>query len=381
MASIQLNINKNKPSSSVDEDIQSLKRQHMSIDDLLIFATEHNCSDLYIKVFDYPYISRFGKIIKVPCKVIDKDTWATFYNKYILNELNAGYVRQKLLDTSVAIRVPETSPNYGIYPNNVYRYRVSFGFSEERNTATFRMIKPEKPTFDTINYNPICVEALKKAYSKPSGITIFTGPTGSGKSTTMAACINTFTQPGGILDNKVGLTMEDPIEQTFDSTNSVRIVQQELGKDFISFAMGIKASLRAHPNFILVGEARDKEVICAICEAAMTGHSTTATFHASSVSGTISRLLHHLDNDSNMSMDLILQLNLILSQKMIKQNDKYLVDTQFLLFTEDITNKLIEIIETPDASIAVEVDKLVHDSNLQAQQIVKDWDYKELHGR
>ncbi len=380
MASVQLKLNQdNKSQNNIDNDIKALYRQKMSIEDLLIFATEHNCSDLYIKVFDYPYISRFGKIIKVPCQIINKDIWATFYDKYILNELNAGYVRQKLLDTSVGIRVPETSPNYSKYPNNQYRYRVSFGFSEERNVATFRMIKPDQPTFNTINYNPICVEALKKAYNKPTGICFFTGPTGSGKSTTMAACINTFTQPNNILDNKVIITLEDPIENTFSSTDSVRIVQKELGKDFMSFNLGIKASLREHPNMVLVGEARDKEVICTVIESSRTGHQVTSTFHASDVAGTISRLLYHLDNDKNLSMDLILQLNIIMSQKMIKQNDKYLVDTQFMLFNDYITDKLIEITENPNSNLAVEINKLVNDPNLQKQQMVKDWDYKELH--
>ena len=376
---IQLKLNADNKNDAVDEDIQALKRQHMTIEDLLIFATEHNCSDLYIKVFDNPYISRFGKIRKVPCQPINKDIWATFYDKYILNELNAGYVRQKLLDTSVAIRVPETSPNYGKYPNNVYRYRVSFGFSEEKNTATFRMIKPDKPTFDTINYNKECIEAQKKAYSKPTGIIVYTGPTGSGKSTTMAACINTFTQPSGILDNKVILTLEDPIENIYDSTDSTRIAQQELGKDFVSFEMGIKSALRAHPNVLVCGEARDKEVICATVECSRTGHLTLATFHASDVAGTISRLLYHLDNDKNLSMDLLLQLNLILSQKMIKQNDKYLVDTQFVLFNDYITEKLIEVVENPDANVAVEVNKLIKDQSLQEQHFVKDWEYKHLH--
>lgn len=381
MAAIRLNVNNPKKEVDIDSDIQALKKKVMTIEDLLIFATEHNCSDLYLKVFDYPYVSRFGKIIKVPCQIINKDIWATFYDKYILNELNAGYVRQKLLDTSVGIRVPETSPNYGKYPNNQYRYRVSFGFSEERNVATFRMIKPDQPTFDTINYNPLCVNALKIAYSKPSGICYETGPTGSGKSTTMAACINTFTQKGNILDNKVIITLEDPIENNFSSTDSVRIAQKELGKDFISFDMGIKASLREHPNMIIVGECRDKEVICSAIEAARTGHIVSTTFHASDVAGTVSRLLYHLDNDKNLTMDLLLQLNIILSQKMLKQDNKYLVDTQFMLFDDYITDRLIEIVETPETNLSVEINKLITDPNLKQAGLVKDWDYKELHGR
>ena len=360
-------------------DILALNKKSMSIEDLLIFTTEHNCSDLYIKTFECPYISRFGRIVRVPCAPISKDTWSIFYDKYILNELNAGYVRQKLLDTSVAVRVPETSANYGKYPNNVYRYRVSFGFSEEKNVATFRMIKPDQPTFDTINYNEKCVEALRKAYKKSSGICYETGPTGSGKSTTMAACINTFTQPGEILDNKVFITLEDPIENIFSSTDSVKISQKELGKDFLTFGMGIKAALREHPNIIIVGECRDKEVICAAIEAARTGHVTCTTFHASDVAGTINRLLYHLDNDKNLSLDLILQLNIILSQKMLKSNGKYLVDTQFLLFEDEITARLVELLDDPDANLSKEINKMIQDPELQAKGLVKDWDYKELH--
>ena len=389
MASLKLNIksqeNNDKPSeiyqikNNDSSDILSLKGRY-SIAELLIFATEHNCSDLYIKIFEQPYIARFGKIIKVPCVATTKDDWYNFYKQYILNELNAQYVRQKLLDTSLEIRIPEDSPNRTIFAKHpFYRYRASFGFSDGANTGTFRMIKPEQPTFDTINYNKQCIEALRQSYAKPSGINYFTGPTGSGKSTTMAACINTFTKPNDILDNTVFITLEDPIENTFDSTDSVKISQKELGKDFISFAMGIKASLREHPTHIIVGECRDKEVICAAIEASRTGHQTITTFHAADVPGTINRLLYHLDNDKNLSLDLILQLNIILSQKMLKQDGQYLVDTQYLLFTDQITKILVDVLDNPNANIATEVKKLIENPAFQQAGVVKDWSYKHLH--
>lgn len=361
----------------IKEELKELTRKDLSIEELLIFATEHNCSDLYIKVNEQPYISIFGKIHKVPCKAINKDDWAIFYNSYILNELNAGYVRSKLLDTSVGIRVPEESDNYGKYPNNQYRYRVSFGFSEEQNIATFRMIKPEKPTFENINYNSKCREALEKAFAKKTGITIFTGPTGSGKSTTMAACLNTFTKPDGILDNKVIITLEDPIENVFECTDSVKFNQKELGKDFESFGMGIKAALREHPNCIIVGECRDKEVICAAIESARTGHGVYTTFHADDVGGTVSRMCYHLDNDKNLSFDLIMQLNLILSQRMLKRDDRYVVDTQYLLLTTEVTKHLIEIIENPNLNVANEVKNLVQTKALQEEGLSKDWDFPD----
>ena len=360
-----------------DADIQAFTGPR-TVEEILVFATEHKCSDVYLKVDDTPYISRFGKIYKVPCKAIDKLLWGDFYETYISNELQTEYIQNRLLDTSVAIRVPDDSPNAEKLIH--YRYRVSFGFSEEKPIATFRMIKPEQPTFETINYNPKCVEALRWAYSQPSGICYETGPTGSGKSTTMAACINTFTKPGEILDNKVIITLEDPIENLFSSTANVRILQKELGKDFRTFALGIKASLREHPNMIIVGECRDKEVICAAIEAARTGHITSTTFHAADVAGTMNRLLYHLDNDKNLALDLILQLNIVLSQKMLKQDGKYLVDTQYMLFTPQIRDILSRVVDNlDDNNIGAEINRLILDPNLQAQGVVKDWDYKELH--
>ena len=370
-----------RPTSQANlDDIDELAHKRHSIEELLIFATVHDCSDLYIKVSEPPYLSRFGKIRRVNCPPISRDAWSIFYSEYILNELNADYVRQKLLDTSVAINIPaEYIDQYKDVVGGQFRYRVSFGFSEEQNVATFRMIKPEKRTFENINYNPQCVNALRMAYAKPSGICYFTGPTGSGKSTTMAACINTFTRPGELLDNKVFITLEDPIENLFECTDSVKISQKELGKDFISFAMGIKASLREHPNQIIVGECRDKEVICAAIEAARTGHVTTTTFHAADVAGTINRLLYHLDNDKNLCLDLILQLNIILSQKMLKQDGRYLVDTQYLVFDDQITKILVELLDNPNANLAKEINKIIVDPYFTQQGLVKDWSYKHLH--
>ena len=185
---------------------------------------------------------------------------------------------------------------------------------------------------------------------------------------------NTFTQKNDILDNKVLITLEDPIENIFYSTDSVKINQKELGKDFTSFGLGIKAALREHPNIIIVGECRDKEVICTAIEAGRTGHLVSTSFHASDVGGTVSRLLYHLDNDKNLSFDLIKQLNIIMSQRMIKQDDRYLVDTQYLLFDEAIRDHLIKLIETPN--VAYEVEKLVKNPELIKAGMSKDWQYQ-----
>jgi len=351
-----------------------LKRT-ISIEDCLIWCTEHDCSDLYIKVGERPYISRYGKIQQLPCTPISKDAWSTFYGLHVLNELNAVYVRQKLLDISVEVHIPDSSPNYGKYDTFYYRYRASFGFSNGQYIATFRMIRPTKPTFSTINYPKSCEAALREAYTRKSGIGFFTGPTGSGKSTSLAACINTFTEPGEILDNRVIITLEDPIENDFTGSSSVNIVQKELDKDFKSFGLGIKAALREHPNMIVVGECRDKEVICATVEAARTGHLVSTSFHASDVAGTISRLLYHLDNDKNLAYDLLINLNIIVSQRLVQNDNAYIVDVQYLLFTNEITRYIIKLLNE-DKDISTEIDKLFTQEELLERGIAKDWSYK-----
>ena len=198
---------------------------------------------------------------------------------------------------------------------------------------------------------------------------------GSGKTTTLVACMNDFTQPGKILDNKAIITLEEPIEYTFKSTQAVKFTQKEMGRDFISYENGIKQALREHPNMINVGECRDKEVIGAAIEAARTGHLVATSFHAGDCGGTLSRLSYHLNNDINLIYDLILNLNIIMSQKLIPRDDKYEVDTQYVLFEDLITERILEAFSN-NKNITVEVNKLFKDEYLVQNNLVKDWTYK-----
>lgn len=378
---LKLNINKGieTPEAIINSDIHDyFYKQTRSIEECLVWCTEHSCSDLYIKVFERPYISRYGKIMMLPCTEITKDAWSKFYDIHVLNELNAKYVRQKFLDVSVLIRIPDNSPNFGIFDSNYYRYRASFAFSDERNIATFRMIRPNKPTFDTINYPKQCEQALHKALQISSGITYCTGPTGSGKSTTMAACINTFTEKDDILDNNVIITLEDPVENEFLSTTSVKIIQKELDKDFKDFALGIKNALREHPTTVIIGECRDKETIVAAISASRTGHRVMTTIHSTDVPGTVARLLYYLDNDKNLSYDLIINLNLIMSQKLIKSDDGYLVDTQYMFLNDEVTKILLNAVDNEE-NISVIIQNIIKDAYFLESKVVKDWDYADKH--
>lgn len=355
-----------------DELKRTFNKRSASIEELLIFATQHDCSDLYIKVTEQPFLSRYGNIYRVPCTPTSKDIWSKFAELYVSNERNDTYVHNKQLDLSVEIYIPEEKMLADMVSK--YRYRCALGFSETKNIATFRMIKPKLITFDTINYPKQCAEMLEKSLKEKSGIIIFSAKTGSGKSSTMAACINTFSQKGRILDNTVWVTMEDPVEYSFHCTESFKITQKEMGEDFRNFADGIKLSLREHPNCILVGEIRDRESISSTIEASRTGHLTMTTFHADDVAGTLRRLLYHLDNSPDLTYDLIANMRCIVSQHLIPQSDKYLVDVEYLYFSPTIKRTILHgLRDGRDVNSIIE--EIMQDETFIAKKEVKNWEF------
>lgn len=723
---------------------KEFNKRTVSIEELLIFATQHDCSDLYIKVTEYPYLSRYGNVYRVPCTPTSKDVWSTFADLYVSNERNDGYVHNKQLDLSVEVYVPEDKLDKDY--NSKYRYRCALGFSEEKNVATFRMIKPKKITFDNITYPTDCKDMLHKALKNKDGIIIFSAPTGSGKavldntlipvaddkhyvqikdlkvgdlvynrlgnpvkvlgiypqgkkdvyrvhftdgryldcckdhlfsyytqdqktkyahdkyntppkfnvstveellnrgignicgnrlslkywipnnqpiereeqdyylnpyvlgvligdgclterqltissndsfivekvssllnvknivkrssihtyswyyekrnklvstadvlseipeldnmhsyekfipdiykygsieqrykllqglfdtdgtvdkhrarvsfsttskhlvddiqevlwslgisstveidnrlsghhkhigytiyvrtsfqikknlftlprklnriidyeeyhkdtnkkvrtydfigiqsiekldkqedmtcicvddtehlyqvsnqyivthnSSTMAACINTFSQKGDVLDNTVWSTLEDPIEYRFESTDSFKITQKEMGEDFREFADGIKVALREHPNCILVGEIRDKYSISSAIEASRTGHLTMTTFHADDVAGTLRRLLYHLDNSSDLTYDLIANMRCIVSQHLIPQADRYLVDVEYLYFSPTIKRTILNGLKNGDNINSI-IDDIMSNKEFINSKEVRNWERQE----
>ena len=352
--------------------ISKFKDKLVFIPELLEFCSENNCSDLYIKVGDYPYINRYGRILRVPCLPINTKIWNEFANIAISSERNAEYVRGKMLDFAFTIPIPEDSEYYNRFDE--FRYRVSSGYSGNKNIATFRMITPELPSFSKLNFPDQIVEKLELSFRKRSGIIILAGPTGSGKTTTLAASINDFTKKGKPLDNSMIITLEDPCEYIYESTNSVKINQKELGVDFKSFGLGVKQSLREHPNMILCGEIRDKEVISTTIEAARTGHLVSTTLHSDSVAGTVSRLAYYLqDSGTDMMYDLIINLNFILAQRISAIGTRFLLDTQYMFFTDSITKHLLDMVDQ-NKNITRTINALFTDENLVKSGVVKDWD-------
>ncbi len=158
---------------------------------------------------------------------------------------------------------------------NAYFQRASIG-------AAFRLIPQEMPALDTLGLPSI----LRNFTSKPRGFVLVTGPTGSGKSTTLAAMIDVINEER----SEHILTIEDPIEFLHRHKSCI-VNQRELGADAQSFAMALKAALRQDPDVILVGEMRDLETISTALTAAETGHLVFATLHTQDTASTVDRIV------------------------------------------------------------------------------------------
>ena len=170
--------------------------------------------------------------------------------------------------------------SYGI--QGLSRFRVNIYKDRGNYAAAFRVIASKVPSFKELGLS----DTVRKIAEKPRGLVLVTGPTGSGKSTTLAAMINYINETR----SEHILTIEDPIEFIHPSKRSI-IHQRELGQDTRSFANALKSALREDPDIILVGEMRDLDTIRLALTAAETGHLVFGTLHTSSASQTIDRII------------------------------------------------------------------------------------------
>jgi twitching motility protein PilT len=229
----------------------------------------NNASDLHIEIGMPPIFRINGNIIMSESGIVSEDMVSEIVKK-ITNDHDYEILRKKgEVDFAFSI------PNLARYRANVFRTQGNLGCS-------FRIIPNDIPDFTELN---IPKEVLKLADNE-SGLVILTGPTGSGKSTTLAALIDYINKNY----SKHIITLEDPIEFVHSNKKSL-IRQREIGKDTISFASGLKASLREDPDVILIGEMRDTETTDIALKAAETGHLVFATMHTPGVVESIDRIL------------------------------------------------------------------------------------------
>lgn len=241
----------------------------MIIEDLLKEVIECGGSDLHISAGLPPVKRVDGKLIRMEYQPLTSEQVEQLLFPMMSNDQRRRLEQDWELDFS-----------YGI--KGMGRFRVNFYKDKGSYAAAFRSINSEAPTLENMGMPPIVTEIAKK----PRGLVLVTGPTGSGKSTTLAAMIDYINRTRA----EHILTIEDPIEFVHKSKLSV-IHQRELGMDTRSFANALKSALREDPDIILVGEMRDHETIALALTAAETGHLVFGTLHTSSASQTIDRII------------------------------------------------------------------------------------------
>ena len=241
----------------------------MIIEDLLKELVDKGGSDLHISNKLPPVARIDGKLTRLDHPVLSAEDVESLLFPMMSNEQRRHLEQEWELDFS-----------YGV--ENIGRFRVNFYKDKGCYAAAFRTIATTAPQLEELGMPPIVTTIAEK----PRGLVLVTGPTGSGKSITLAAMIDYInrTRPEHIL------TIEDPVE--FVHTSKVSIIhQRELGMDTRSFANALKSALREDPDIILVGEMRDHETIALALTAAETGHLVFGTLHTSSASQTIDRII------------------------------------------------------------------------------------------
>lgn len=241
----------------------------MLIEEFLEKVVDSKGSDLHISAGLPPIIRVDGKLERLNVPALSPDDVETLLFPMLSNEQRRKLEQEWELDFS-----------YGI--QGLSRFRVNFYKDKGNYAAAFRVITATVPSFESLGLP----EIVRKTAEKPRGLVLVTGPTGSGKSTTLASMIDYIntTRCEHIL------TIEDPIEFVHSSKKSV-VHQRELGQDTRSFANALKSALREDPDIILVGEMRDLETIALALTAAETGHLVFGTLHTSSASQTIDRII------------------------------------------------------------------------------------------
>jgi twitching motility protein PilT len=264
------------------------------------YNEEYQFSDIHLKE-DKPIMLRINGDMMIP----DEDIVSSMELKEFANDtLNEGQKDrlEEVRDVDLAIEIGPC------------RFRANFFYTADGLSAVLRKIETEIPSMAELKL-PYVMQSMAE---KPNGLVLVTGPTGSGKSTSLATIIDAInaTKKGHIL------TIEDPIEYIHHA-NNCSISQREVGRDAESFASALRASLREDPDVILVGEMRDLETIQLALTAAETGHLVFGTLHTSGAPNTINRIIDVFpaEQQGQVRAQLSQSLQMVVTQKLYKRSD------------------------------------------------------------
>jgi len=276
----------------------------VELNDILTYAVKNNATDIHIKIGRHP-------VFRINKHLVDATNFEKVKEQHIINFINtvvksenkkAELIKKGEIDISYSI------PGVSRFRVNIYKQRGTYAFA-------FRILKTKIPSFEELNLP----KKLADISLEKRGLVLVTGPTGTGKSTTLAAMIDYRNQHR----EDVIITIEDPIEYIFHDKKSY-IVQREIGLDSTTFATALRAALREDPDVIMVGEMRDVETVETALRAAETGHLVFSTLHTQDAKDTLNRIIDMfpLEAQNHIRIMLASTLKAIISQRLIPRVDR-----------------------------------------------------------
>jgi len=266
-------------------------------------AIERDASDIHLMPGLVPLVRVNGRLVHAPVGPLSTGDMELLLGQLVSPDAREKLRLEKNLDT--ALTVP-----WGAEGER--RFRTNFFHATGLVGACLRLIPPAIPSMEWAGFPANLAERLA---SIRDGLVIFTGPTGSGKSTSLAMLVDRINREGG---NRI-LTVEEPVEYRFSRCEDSLVTQREVGTDVLTFADGLKYGLRQDPDIILVGEVRDRETAQMALSAAETGHLVLTTLHTRDAKGAVSRYadLFPQDLQKDIRSQLALGLRVVVAQRLL----------------------------------------------------------------
>ena len=293
------------------------------IRELVTYAVEEGSSDIHLEE-DGPIVIRVNSDIRISSQFLGKAEMDKLLAEIIENEKIIEFNKTGDLDTSIGLE-------------GLSRIRINAYIANNKRCLTLRILPNDLPKWDSLGLP----EAFINLTKLHRGLVLCTGPTGSGKSTTLAAFINCILET----QNRHVITIEDPIEFEFKHSKKSIIHQREVKRDTKSFSSALRAALREDPDVIYIGEMRDLETIQLAITAAETGHLVLGTLHTSSAAKTVERIVDVFPGDQQDQARLQTSTSLvgILSQTLCKNTlGKRSLAYELMINTPAIANLIRE---------------------------------------
>jgi twitching motility protein PilT len=274
----------------------------LNIDDLLRRMVEAEASDLHMTAGSPPVLRIHGGLVPQELPELTAEAMRSALSQIVTQEQQDVFHRAKELDFAYSAQ-------------EIGRFRVNAALQRGSIALAFRLVRSDIPTVEELGLPAVC----RSLVLKPRGLVLVTGPTGCGKSTTLAAMIDYLNER----ERRHVVTIEDPIEFVHQNKQCL-ISQRELGGDTTSFAEALKHTLRQDPDVILVGEMRDLETTALALTAAETGHLVLATLHTPSAAQTIDRIIDSFPphQQPQVKAQLSTVLEAVLCQTLVPRADR-----------------------------------------------------------